>query len=36
MFDALEAILIKNQAKYWLLVKTCNKKVSCYNPMGDY
>lgn len=25
MFDALEAILIKNQAKYWLLVKKHNK-----------
>lgn len=36
MFDALEAILIKNQTKYWLPVKTQNKKVCCYNPMGDY
>lgn len=26
MFDSLKAILIKNQAKYWLLVKRRNKK----------
>lgn len=36
MFDASEAILIENQAKYWLLGKTYNKEVSCYNLMGEY
>lgn len=36
VFDALEAFLIKNPAKHWLLVKTHNKEVFCYNPMGEY